>query len=277
MWMILLIVLIIIIGITMFFHLPGSKTKTEFNQVIKQMTSDITRNNDVFKESDIKDLPKPVQNYFHFCGYLGIPKMSYMKIVFKNVDFKLSQDKPNIKIDYTQYNFLEKPTRFALINSTLYGIPFEGLDSYKNGVGSMKGTIAKVITLFDQRGEFMNKACLVTFLSECLILPSVALQDYIVWEVIDDTHAKAILTYYGISVSGIFTFDQNGAMLSFRTSDRVSTGMDGSTKVADWSEICSDYKEVNGIKLPNILQAVWHYEEGDYMYFDGKEVKFEYK
>ena len=66
----------------------------------------------------------------------------------------------------------------------------------------------------------MDKACLVTILSESLIIPNVALQDYIQWEELDETHAKATITYYGISASGIFTFDRNGAMVSFDTKDR---------------------------------------------------------
>lgn len=68
------------------------------------------------------------------------------------MDFVMS-DKKTIKFDYKQYNLVERPERFALISSSLSGIPFEGLDSYENGKGSMKGMLAKVIPLFDQRGE----------------------------------------------------------------------------------------------------------------------------
>ncbi len=50
----------------------------------------------------------------------------------------------------------------ALIDSSIFGIPFEGYDSYQNGTGGMKGVIAKAITLFDQTGTDMDKACLAT-------------------------------------------------------------------------------------------------------------------
>lgn len=261
------VLIAIICVIVIFFNIPYSKTKTEFNRIIEQKSSIINKNAEVFTENDIKDLPVPVQRYIIKCGYIGKSKMNYMKAEFKNVDFRMSPEK-TIKIDYTQYNFVNQPDRFALIDSSLYGIPFEGLDSYNNGVGSMKGSIAKLITLFDQRGAEMDKASLVTFLAECLIVPNVALQDYIVWEEIDETHAKATISYYEISVSGIFTFDENGLWQSFETSDRVATSMDGSKREAKWSAIINDYQETNGILQPRIVQSIWHYPEGDDVYFN---------
>lgn len=277
MW-ILAIILMVPAAVVIFFMLPFSKTKSDFKELTDRKISAAAEINDVFSEDDIKDLPVPVQKYFRYCGYLGTKKMSYMKAEFKDVDFIMSEDR-TVKIDYTQYNFVEKPERFALISSSLFGIPFEGLDSYDNGTGSMKGTVAKVITLFDYRGAKMDKASLVTILAECLLAPNIALQDYIVWEPIDDTHAKAVITYYGITASGVFTFDDNGAMLSFRTSDRTATDMNGNEREVEWSAFILDYHDVNGIKLPKTLQSVWHYPEGDSIYFNENKVpvNIEYK
>lgn len=44
----------------------------------------------------------------------------------------------------------------ALIDSSMFGIPFEGYDYYWNGTGGMKGVIARAITLFDQTGADMD-------------------------------------------------------------------------------------------------------------------------
>lgn len=269
--------LILLIVVLAFFHIPYSQLRAEFDKAIKKIIIDTPRNTNVFTKEDIQDLPVPVQKYFYYCGYLGTPKMSYMKATFLNTDFMLDEDK-KVKIDYTQYNFVEKPVRFAYINSAIYGVPFEGLDSYFGGVGSMKGSLAKIITLFDQRGENMDQACLVTFLAESLLIPSVVLQDYITWEELDENHARATISYDGISASGIFTFEDNGAMKSFRTKDRVATGMDGSIREAEWSAVIGDYREENGIKKPQILQAIWHFPEGDWIYFNGNktEVKIQF-
>ena len=57
----------------------------------------------------------------------------------------------------------------AYIDSSLYGIPFEGLDSFLRGKGSMKGILGKPFTLFDERGADMDQVCLVTFLAGTIL------------------------------------------------------------------------------------------------------------
>lgn len=271
-------VLFSILGIIIvFLNISYSKTRTEFKATTGTLLSKMADESDVFTEEDIANLPVPVQKYFRYCGYIGKPKMSYMKAVYEDVDFSFGMDKANVVIDYTQYNFAKEPIRIAYIDSSMYGIPFEGLDSYIDGKGSMKAVIAKCFTLFDQDGEALNKASLVTYLAECLMIPNAALQDYIVWEEIDDLHAGARITYYGITASGIFTFKENGEMLSFTTDDREATATDGRSEKVRWSTVCSDYAEINTIKKPTRFQAIWHYEDGDLVYFDGKNTIIEYE
>ena len=262
--------------ITVFFNISYSKTKTEFSEIIGGLLTETPSESSIFTEEDIVDLPLPVQKYFRHCGYIGTPKMSYMKAIYQDVDFLFGKDKPAIKIDYTQYNFVKEPNRIAYIDSSMYGIPFEGLDSYIAGHGSMKGVLAKQFTLFHHTGETMDKASLVTCLSECLLIPNVAIQDFVVWEEIDDFHAKATISHYGVTASGIFTFHENGEMLSFTTDDREATAMDGFSEKVKWSALCSEYVEINGIRRPTVLQAIWHYDDGDLVYFDGKDIVIEF-
>lgn len=263
-------ILISLIGILMiYFNIPCSKTKTDFDKAATDLIAEAEHQNEVFQEEDIADLPAPIKRYFRYCGYIGTPKMSYIKICYEDVDFLFSNDKPMLKIDYTQYNFVKELNRIAYIDSSMYGIPFEGLDTYDNGLGSMKGVIAKQFTLFHQTGKAMDQSGLVTFLAECLLIPNAALQDYVDWEAIDDCHAKATISRYGISVSGVFTFNEKGEMLSFTTDDR-GVALDGTGKKVRWSIVCDNYKEINGTKKPTFFQAIWHYDDGDLVYFDGK-------
>jgi hypothetical protein len=269
--------LLMVIGAAIvYFNIPYSKTKTEFADDAKNLLAMTTsKKGGVFTEQDIAGLPLPVRQYFRNCGYIGTPKMSSMKASFAEVDFVLDKNK-QLKIDYTQYNFVDKPGRIAYIESSMYGIPFEGLDAYIDGHGSMKGVLAKSITLFDQTGPVMDKASLVTFLSECLLVPHAALQDYVSWEAVDDLHAKATISFYGISASGVFTFNESGEALAFTTDDREAVTSDGRSEKVRWSAILRDYQENGGIKKPTVLQAVWHYDEGDLIYFSSRDVVIEY-
>ncbi|GAA0405460.1 DUF6544 family protein [Paenibacillus motobuensis] len=276
MWVIILI-LVIIAGILIFFNIPYSMTRAQFEQTVtEQIRSSEAAGGDTFTLEDIQELPEPVQRYFAYSGYIGTAKMSYMKAAFKQVDFIMAPDKPAVKIDYTQYNFVREPVRLAYIDTSMYGIPFEGFDSYIDGRGGMKGVLGKVIPLFNQTGEEMNQACLATFLSESLVVPNVALQDYIAWEPVDDTHAKATITYKGISASGVFTFSEVGEALSFTTEDRAVISTDGTVQRVTWSALFKEYKNIGGIRQPTHLQAVWHYDQGDLIYFDSDNFMIAY-
>lgn len=271
MWIVCSIMVVLVIGLIVFFSIPYSKLKSEFKDAADELMQKSVQQSEVFTVEDIEHLPLPVQRYFNHCGYIGKPKMAYMAISFHDVDFVLSPDKPKMKIDYTQYNSVHEPLRIAFIDTSMYGIPFQGLDSYVDGIGRMKGVIAKGITLFNQTGAEMDRASLVTFLSESLVLPNAALQPYITWEAIDDLHAKATISYYGIEASGIFTFNERGQALSFTTNDRTLTATDGSKQQVPWSAQFSEYRSKNGIQQPTHLQAVWHYDEGDLVYFDSDQ------
>lgn len=115
----------------------------------------------------------------------------------------------------------------------------------------------------------MDRACLVTYLAECLLVPNAALQDYIVWEPVDNLHAKATISSHGISASGVFTFNERGEMVAFDTNDRVAIGMDGNMEKAGWTAVLAEYEERGGIRVPTRLQAIWHFRTGDLLYFDG--------
>jgi hypothetical protein len=273
---ILMFLLVLVLCCFVYFSFSGSPTKNEFDELATSNFTYGQASQEVFTLEDISHLPSPVQRYFNYCGFIGKPKMQGMKATFENVAFSLGRNKPTVTIAYTQYNAVKIPQRIAYIDTTMYGIPFEGLDAYLSGKGSMKGVLGKRFTLFDQKGTEMDSASLVTMLSECLFVPSTALEKYIVWEPMDETHAKATIEYYGITCSGIFTFTEEGAMDTFVTEDRVSTAMDGTRERASWTAHCGNYHKVGDLMLPSLMQASWSYSDGNLLYFDSDNVTIEY-
>lgn len=266
-------VLLIIFGMIMiWFNIPYSPIKSNFQKDINSIISENSRQTDegVFLEKDFSGLPDAIQKYIKDCGYIGTPKMSYLKMEYHNVNFKQGRNGPELKIDYTQYNFVNKPCRMALIDSSMFGVPFEGYDYYRNGTGGMKGVIAKAVTLFNQKGADMDKACLATFLAESLFAPSILLQDYIAFEEFGDYEVKASITYGGQTASGVFKFNEKYEMISFTTNDRAVAGTNGTMEYIPWTALCGEYQtDASGIKHPTKFQAVWNYPQGDFIYFDG--------
>lgn len=272
--------LFVLIGIILiWFYVPYSPVKRDFQNDIDALMSEnqLRTNNEVFTKEDFSSLPVAIQKYIQNCGYIGTLKMSYLRMEYNNVDFSQGKNHPTLKIDYMQYNFINEPCRMALIDSSMFGIPFEGYDYYQNGTGGMKGVIAKAITLFDQTGADIDKACLATFLAESLFAPTILLQDYITFEEISDFEVQATISYKEQKASGIFTFNEQYEMISFTTNDRAVAGTDGSMEYIPWSALCGDYQiSVNGIKYPSKFQAVWNYPDGDFIYFDGIISKVSY-
>ncbi|MGL4344938.1 MAG: DUF6544 family protein [Cellulosilyticaceae bacterium] len=265
--------LLVIGAIILFFNMPGGKAKREFDKLAGARVEQVAPVEGYITEEDIAHLPTSVQKYFRYSGFVGMPKMAYMKIDYKQVDFML--EGKAVKMDYEHYNFVDKPERVAYIDTALMGIPFQGIDRYLGGEGSMKGVIAKLFTLFDIRDEgeeiTMKKAGLVTCLAEGVLLPELLLQDYIQWEVVDENRAKATITYQGLEGSGIFTFDEEGAFVSFYTTDREQTDTKGGKKTVPWEIIAGPTKEVDGRQVPSSLKASWKEEAGDLVYFDSDQ------
>lgn len=272
--LIIVLVICLFAGFFIFFKISYSKLNSQFNQSVQTYLKKINKSKNFFTEEGLSTLPLPVKQYFIHCGYIGKPKMASMKVSCENVDFRM--ENRLLTIGYTLYSFCDKPTRFAFIKTALFGIPFQGLDSYEDGFGRMKGVLGKLVTLFNQSGEKMNQACLATFLSECLLFPNAALQNYITWEEIDLLHAKATLLFDGFSVNGIFTFDENGLAQSFKTDDRYLSNSDGSMTSLRWTALFSNYVENNGILQPKELQAIWNYPDKDVVYFSSSHTLIEF-
>ena len=153
--------IIIVLGsILVWFHIPYSPVKRCFAKDVENLkaSNKLQEEGQVFRSEEFSKLPIVIQRYIEHCRYIGTPKMSYLKMKYHDVDFMQGKDGPALKIDYTQYDFVSEPCRMALISSSMFGVPFEGYDYYQNGVGGMKGVIAKGITLFHQTGEEMDKA-----------------------------------------------------------------------------------------------------------------------
>jgi hypothetical protein len=269
-------IIAVVLVILLVLLLPPSVLQKRFAGIEQEFIQNLESTEDVFPLAELEGYPLPVQRFFIEGGFIGKQKMSGLKAVFSDVPFSLGVDKPTISIDYTQINDASEPLRFAYIDSHIYGLPFQGLDSFAGGRGSMEGYLAKRIRLFNQRGCHMDKACLVTYLAEAFFLPTVALSDMVSWEAMDDTHAKATMKAYGMEVSGIFTFSESGEMLVFSTEDRMAASMDGSLEQVPWSAECGEYVIQDGLRVPTRLKATWHYPQGDLLYFDGKDVQITY-
>ena len=140
--------------VALWFNIPYSPFKMKFNDDVqkrnltsRQNTAAVTQS--VFTKEDFLKLPSLLQKYLESCGYIGSPRKSVLNMEYKKVDFALGLNRPKLKIDYSQLDFADAPTRLAFIDSKMFGLPFQGYDYYIEGKGGMKGVLAKLFQLFD--------------------------------------------------------------------------------------------------------------------------------
>lgn len=264
------VIFILLVVIIVYLMIPYSPVKKEYSSIVGELSEANKMPKSIITEDDLKVLPEVIQKYFIKNGYVGIESTSIIKFDFKDVEFSMGVNKPNIKIDYTVYDFVKEPTRVALIDSKMFGIPFQGIDICKDGNAKMKGTLAKNITLFNTKFDIIDSS----YLSECMMHPSLALQENITYKQIDDYSVEATIRKNGRKTTGIFYFNENYEMTHFIDEKRLSSDTNTYEK---WSAVTSDYKVVNGVNRPTKFQAVWNFSEGDLVYFDSKNMKISYE
>lgn len=271
------ILLILLLLLFVWFAVPYSPLKADFNKAYKKT---VQKNSSVmgsFSAEFLADKPQLLRDYIAYCGLIDQPMMHHSVTIHNNVDFLLQPGKPLVKIEYTQVNFANTCERAAFVDTKMARIlPFQGLDSYIDGKAEMKGVLGKLLTLFDVRGTEINQSALVTVLAEAIVCPSFLMKDNIAWEQLDDNHLKATLSQYGITVSGVFEFAEDGAIISFYTKDRYQENNGQITKL-DWIVRCGNYKERDGIKFPTFFQGIWVLPDGtEQIYFDCNDINVQF-
>ncbi|WP_422144917.1 DUF6544 family protein [Miniphocaeibacter sp.] len=261
-------ILIILASVIVYFYIPYSPLNSEYKNICHKIEEE-RLNSEVLLKDEIESLPSMIQKYIVTNGYIGSPIVNSMQIKFLDADFILNKGDSPIKINYYQINEASEPNRIALIDTSMYGIPFQGLDKYMYGNGTMRGVLAKSITLFNQKGKEINTSSMLTYLSESILMPSILTNESFQWEDIDEYNVKVSLKYYGEEVSGIFTFDDSWKVISFKTNQRILVSTDGNTNQIPWEVKYLHYEKYDEFIRPNQIQAIWHYEDESSIYFNG--------
>ena len=202
-----------------------------------------------------------------------------MNIIFHNTKFVFDSEKGiQLNMDYDLWLLCDKPFRSAFIESSMFGVPFDGIDYCTDDkVGGMKGMIGKAFEIFDVHNEQMYKAGLISWLAEgACVNPSILLSDFVTYEEIDASHVEATITYNGVKGTGIFTFDEEGKLLGFESDERQEEEINGVMTQIGWKAIYEDYTGKNGILIPNIMKAIKVYPDKEVIYFDSNNIEIFY-
>ncbi|MFZ5967815.1 MAG: DUF6544 family protein [Bacillota bacterium] len=264
------------IGTSLCIYKSQALKRTYINEVSKALGSIMSPQSQILTEKDIKHLPEPVQKYLRYTGVIGKEKVRNVRVVFDG-EFKTDPKRGWNRIQAQQHSFFDEPMRLYLIEMKMFGVPVIGLHTYSNAKASMLIKLAGLITVAEGMGQEMNQGETVTVFNDmCLLTPASLIDERIQWEAIDDLTAKATFNNNGYEVSAVLYFNEKGELINFVSDDRYYSPTGKTYEKVRWSTPVKGYKEVNGVKIMDGGEAVWHFQEGDYCYarVDIKEIEY---
>lgn len=230
----------------------------------------------VVTEEDLEPLPEPVQKYLRYTGAIGKPKVRNFRARFTGT-MKTKKDGNWLAIAAQQYDFFDDPARMFFIESSMYGLPFDGLHLYIGENATMQIKVASLIQVVNAKGREMNQGETVTLFNDmCLLAPASLLGSSIQWETIDPLTVKAVFTNKGNTITAQLYFNDTGELINFSSEDRYQS-MDGMVyKKYKWTTPVKEYREYHGRRVAAYAEAVWHTPEGEFTYakFDLAEIEY---
>lgn len=215
----------------------------------------------VLRSEEVVHLPPPIRRWLQASGAIGQPRATTARLLQRG-GMRTAPDQAFMHAEAQQYFTIDKPGFVWTVDVTMKGMPVVGRDTYVDGHGRMYITIAGLIPVADGTGPRFDQGTALRFLGEIIWFPSAALASYIRWDAIDDTHAKATLTFAEVSVSAVFEIDSRGRFVSL-TAQRY---LDGKT-LETWMIPVTEWKTIRGIEMPTRGGAVWKLRSGDFDYY----------
>lgn len=238
----------------------NEKTQAEIAAFINDIK---TEEETIINKEDISHLPKIVQKWMMNSNVTG-KEISNCIYLTQKGSLRTSSKGKWMPFTAYQYFNCNDPSFIWVSQLSKYGqIILQGRDGLIKGQGQMHISLFSLIPVVNKEtDEKIDAASMQRFLAELCWFPSAATRDYIFWENIDDTTARATLILDNKSVSGVYTFTKEGMPLSFETKRYFSDGKD--SRKEKWLVEMNEYKEFNGIEIPNRCNVTWQLESGDY-------------
>jgi hypothetical protein len=232
-------------------------------EVQANLRKEQTIDHNLLTETDIKELPPPVQQYLRYTGSIGKPKVQNFKISFTG-KIRANEQSAWMPFSSEQYNFLKTPTRLFFMNAVMKKLPVAGYHCYKDGTAFMDIRLFSLFKVQYQEGKEMDVAETVTFFNDmCCMAPATLIDDRIIWLETDGNKVKAMFKHKDISITAWLYFNDKGELVNFTSNDRYAA--DAGNQLP-WSTPLKDYRDINGYRLAGNAETIYTYPGGDLTY-----------
>lgn len=210
----------------------------------------------------IATLPTMVQTWLKRSKVIG-KEAAYLVHLNQKGEMKTKPDGNWLPFKAEQYFSIEKPG--FIWTADIQAAPLihiVGRDKYEHGKGNMLIKLQSLFPIANAKGPEIDQGSMLRYLAEIGWFPSAALNNYIQWDSVDSTSAKATMQYGGVTASGIFHFNKEGDLLSFEAK-RYYDRKEGAT-LEDWWIENKAWKEMQGIRIPTQSEVTWKLKTGDF-------------
>jgi len=274
-WVVILAVLGAIIVLIAFSIIIGSitfkrKVDGEVKKLLEQ-SKDLKPK--VVTEEDIRGLPEPVQRYLRYTQAVGKEKTRTVRLKQKGT-LRQREGQNWMPFEAEQYYTTEPPGFIWYATAKSGPLWVKARDMFYEGKGSMSVKLLSLLKVVDASGPEMNQGALVRYLNEAMWFPTAYLSDYIRWEPLDFTSAKATVSVKGVTASATLYFNENGELTNFVAERYKEEG--GKFSLRTWSTPIQGCREINGIRIPYRGYAAWNLSSGEFKYIELEITDIEY-
>ena len=227
---------------------------------------------------ELEGLPAPVQRYFRTVLEEGQPMVADVRVQHEgtfNMGENIDRWRPFTSDQemVTQRPGFDWNGRVALMP----GVPVRVHDAYVAGEGILHASLLGLFSVIDMRGGGdVAEGELMRFFAEAAWYPTALLPSQGVrWEAADDRSAYATLTEGTVSVTMLFTFDEQGLIETVGAEARGRT-VGGQVVPTPWHGRFLKYDERGGMHVPLAGEVAWLLPEGAKPYWRGRITEIDY-
>ena len=266
-WLILILaILLIVIVFTVGKIRMEKRIASEVEELMTKETG-LSEAPNIIEAEDLENLPLVVKTWLTSVGVVGQEKVEFIEFLQRG-EMKLDQNKEEwINAKAKQHVRIKEPAFLWHVDLPMLPvINTKGRDYFINGEASMQVYIGSLIPVVNvKNNEKTNESSLSRFLLELPLYPTAALEEYVTWEGINETSAKAIMSYKGITVEAIFHFNNEG-MLKKIEALRYKENDEKAKRIPCIGEI-KVYETFEGIKIPSKIDITWVINDEEYTWY----------
>ncbi len=277
-----LLLTLLLVTIALVMHFVGQTSWRSSIQLLQtELTGGaVTPRVSVYSIQELEGLPEPVQRYFQAVLADGQRLVRNARVRHRG-SFNMGQVEDNWQPFSSDQMVVTNPRGFIWDASIrmVPGIQVFVVDAYVAGRGVLEAKLFGLITVMKQpESPQLNQGELLRFFAEAAWYPTALLPSQgVEWQAVDANRAIATLSDSGLTVSLIFTFNEEGLIESVRSEERFRE-INGEQVATPWEGRFWDYEVREGMLVPSAGEVAWLLSEGPKPYWRGDitDIRYDY-